>query len=106
RGVLRDGYRIFLWIGTRHRRSSQNVYRSAAMTLRLPPSVPHWFRKFDELIRPSGIPKFRVFVALYISKRSCTFCPSLIRVFFTKPTSTLPIPSARRVLRPTLPVRT
>lgn len=40
------------------------MYRSATMTRRLPPSVPFSFRKFAELIRDSGMPKFLWFSAL------------------------------------------
>ena len=34
------------------------------MTRRLPPFVPHWLRKFELLMRPSGTPKSRVFETL------------------------------------------
>src|SRR5262245_22448568 len=72
---------------------------------RLPPLVAHWLRKFAELMRPSGIPKLRVLVALNISMRTWISCPFANRVFFTIPRSRFVTPSARRELRGTLPTR-
>ena len=42
---------------------------------------------------------------LPVGNRTCMFCPPDRRVFLTNPISRLPIPSARSVLRPTLPTR-
>ena len=72
--------------------------------VRLPPSVPHWFRKLVDYTRPSGMPKLRVLVALNISTRNCRLVRPK-RVFLMKPTSMFSMPSARSVLRPTLPTR-
>jgi len=43
---------------------AQKAYRKVKTMRRLPPSVPHWFRKFAELSVASGIPKYRVFEVL------------------------------------------
>src|SRR5262245_40176587 len=85
--------------------NAQNLYRNAAQIRRLPPLVAHWFRKFAELIRPSGIPKFRVLVALNISMRIWMFWRLTNRVFLMIPMSTFSMPSARSELRGTLPTR-
>ena len=65
----------------------------------------HWFRKFAELMRPSGIPKLRVFIALNISIRTCIFFSLANLLLLTIPMSMFTVPSARSELRGTLPTR-
>ena len=75
------------------------------MMRRLPPFVVHWLRNAPELTAAVGIPKLRVFVALNMSARNCARTFSPMRVFLMIPKSRLPIPSARRMLRPAVPKR-
>src|SRR5215831_5373290 len=72
---------------------------------RLPPSVPHLLANPALLTRASGIPKLRVLVKLKKSARNCSCWVSVIFVVLDKLTSICPIPSLRRILRPTFPVR-
>src|SRR5262249_59543519 len=87
--------------------SGQNEYRKSKKMLRLAPSVDFSSRNPGGLVRrASGIPKLRVLVRLKKSARNGTVWRSEnSRVAFEMLRSTLPIPSARRTLRPTLPNR-
>lgn len=73
--------------------------------LRFPPSVAHWLRKAAELIAPFGTPKLRWLSALNISALIWKRILSVIWVFLIIPKSTLSISSARKMLRPAVPMR-